>query len=196
MGLKTYKPTTPSLRQMVTADFAEVTRSTPEKSLTKGKKSTGGRNNQGRITTRFRGGGVKRKLRQIDFKRNKTGIPAKVAEIEYDPSTGQKIAEFFRYEGVTYNSENPDEPSIRFWTPDGKLRTVKWTNKSGLHRDNDLPAWLVYAPKNVIEEESYYFNGEQWREGNKPSFIRRDPISGEVTFEQKLEEEALMTFEP
>ena len=92
MGLKTYKPTTPSLRNMVTADYSEVTRSTSEKSLTKGKKSTGGRNNQGRITTRFRGGGVKRNYRQIDFKRTKDGIPAKVAHIEYDPNRNSRIA--------------------------------------------------------------------------------------------------------
>ena len=92
MGLKSYKPTTPSLRNMVTSDYSEVTRSTSEKSLTKGKKSTGGRNNQGRITTRFRGGGVKRNYRQIDFKRNKDGIPAKVAHIEYDPNRNSRIA--------------------------------------------------------------------------------------------------------
>ena len=92
MGLKTYKPNTPSLRQMTTSDFAEVTRNRPEKSLTSGKKSTGGRNNQGRITTRFRGGGVKRRYRQIDFKRDKTDIPAVVAEIEYDPNRSARIA--------------------------------------------------------------------------------------------------------
>jgi len=92
MGLKTYRPTTPSRRNMVTTDFSEVTRSTPEKSLTKGKKSTGGRNNQGRITTRFRGGGVKRKFRTIDFKRSKDNIPAKVAHIEYDPNRSARIA--------------------------------------------------------------------------------------------------------
>lgn len=92
MGLKSYNPTSPGVRHMVTPDFSEITRSTPEKSLTRGKKSTGGRNNQGRITTRFRGGGVKRKYRIIDFKRDKAGIPAKVAEIEYDPNRTARIA--------------------------------------------------------------------------------------------------------
>ena len=92
MGLKTYKPNTPSLRQMSTPDFKELTRTTPEKSLTFGKRSTGGRNNQGRITTRFRGGGVKRRLRQIDFKRDKFDIPATVAHIEYDPNRSARIA--------------------------------------------------------------------------------------------------------
>ena len=92
MGLKTYKPNTPSLRHMSTPDFKELTRRTPEKSLTSGKKSTGGRNNQGRITTRFRGGGVKRRYRQIDFKRDKFDIPATVAHIEYDPNRSARIA--------------------------------------------------------------------------------------------------------
>ena len=92
MGLKTFKPTTPSLRHTVLQDFAELTRSHPEKSLTVGKHSTGGRNNTGRITCRFRGGGVKRSYRIIDFKRNKDGVPAKVAHIEYDPNRSARIA--------------------------------------------------------------------------------------------------------
>jgi large subunit ribosomal protein L2 len=77
---------------MTIPDFDELTRSTPEKSLVRGKKSTGGRNSSGRITTRFRGGGVKRKYRVIDFKRNKFDIPASVAEIEYDPNRSARIA--------------------------------------------------------------------------------------------------------
>lgn len=92
MGLKTYRPTTPSLRNMVSSDYSEVTRSTSEKSLTKGKSSTGGRNHSGHITTRFRGGGVKRNYRTIDFRRTKDGIPAKVAHIEYDPNRTSRIA--------------------------------------------------------------------------------------------------------
>jgi len=92
MALKSYKPTSPGIRQMTVPTFDELTRTTPEKSLTRGKKSTGGRNNQGRITTRFRGGGVKRRYRIIDFKRNKDGIPAKVAHIEYDPNRSARIA--------------------------------------------------------------------------------------------------------
>lgn len=92
MGIKKYNPTSPSRRQMTVSDFAELTRSTPEKGLTRGKSSSGGRNNAGRITTRFRGGGVKRRLRTIDFKRDKDGIPAKVAHIEYDPNRSARIA--------------------------------------------------------------------------------------------------------
>ncbi len=92
MAIKKYKPTTPSRRQMAVSDFAEITRSTPEKSLVVGKRSTGGRNNLGRITTRFRGGGVKRKLRKVDFLRDKDGVPAKVAHIEYDPNRSARLA--------------------------------------------------------------------------------------------------------
>ncbi len=92
MALKKYKPVTRSLRQMTVLDFAEITATKPEKSLTKGKKSTGGRNNNGRITTRFRGSGNKRKFRTIDFKRNKDGIPATVQSIEYDPNRSANIA--------------------------------------------------------------------------------------------------------
>ncbi|NLF92421.1 MAG: 50S ribosomal protein L2 [Oligosphaeraceae bacterium] len=92
MGIKKYKPTSPGRRQMSVSDFSDITRSTPEKSLTEGKRSTGGRNNLGRITCRFRGGGVKRSYRLIDFKRDKDGIPAKVAHIEYDPNRTARIA--------------------------------------------------------------------------------------------------------
>ena len=92
MALKHYKPTTASRRHMSVVDFAEITRSKPEKSLVRGRKSTGGRNNQGRMTVRFRGGGVKRSYRQIDFRRDKFDIPAKVASIEYDPHRSANIA--------------------------------------------------------------------------------------------------------
>ena len=93
MGTKAYKPTTPSRRGMVVSDFKELTRRTSEKSLTVGKRSTGGRNNLGRMTVRFRGGGVKRAYRIIDFRRSdKDGVPAKVAEIEYDPNRTCRIA--------------------------------------------------------------------------------------------------------
>lgn len=92
MAIKSYNPTTPGRRHMTISDFAEITADAPQKSLTKGKRSTGGRNNLGRITTRFRGGGHKRRLREIDFKREKDGIPAKVVSIEYDPNRTANIA--------------------------------------------------------------------------------------------------------
>ena len=99
MVLKKYKPRTPSLRKMTVSDFSDLTRSKPEKALTRGKKSTGARNNYGNITIRFRGGGHKRRYRYIDFKRNKFDIPAKVAEIEYDPNRNARIALLHYHDG-------------------------------------------------------------------------------------------------
>ena len=92
MGIKTYKPYTPSRRHMTGSDFSEITKTTPEKSLTVSLKKNAGRNNQGKITVRHRGGGSRRKYRIIDFKRNKDGIPATVASIEYDPNRTANIA--------------------------------------------------------------------------------------------------------
>jgi large subunit ribosomal protein L2 len=93
MGIRKYKPTTPGRRGSSVADFVEVTRSTPEKSLLAPKSKTGGRNNQGRITTRHIGGGHKQAYRLVDFKRyDKDGVPAKVAHIEYDPNRTARIA--------------------------------------------------------------------------------------------------------
>ena len=86
MAVKKFRPTTPSRRKMTMATFEEITTSTPEKSLLVSLNKTGGRNAQGKITVRHHGGGAKRKYRIIDFKRNKDGIPAKVATIEYDPT--------------------------------------------------------------------------------------------------------------
>ena len=93
MGIKTYNPYTPSRRNMTGSDFAEITKKTPEKSLVVSLKKNSGRNNQGKITVRHRGGGNRRKYRVIDFKRNsKDGIPAKVIGIEYDPNRTANIA--------------------------------------------------------------------------------------------------------
>ena len=93
MGIRKYKPTTPGRRGASVADFAEITRSKPEKSLLRPLHKTGGRNNTGRITTRHKGGGHKRQYRVIDFRRwDKDGVPAKVAHIEYDPNRTARIA--------------------------------------------------------------------------------------------------------
>ena len=92
MGIKTFNPYTPSRRHMTGLDFSEITKTTPEKSLTVSLKKTAGRNNQGKITVRHHGGGSRRKYRIIDFKRNKDGIPAKVVSIEYDPNRTANIA--------------------------------------------------------------------------------------------------------
>ncbi len=92
MAVKTYKPTTPSLRGTVASDFSDVTRDTPEKSLVTDLRKRGGRNARGKVTVRHRGGGAKRAYRLIDFKRDKFGIPARVATIEYDPNRSARIA--------------------------------------------------------------------------------------------------------
>ena len=92
MGVRSIKPTTPANRFSTRPDFAEITKSTPEKSLTTALRKTGGRNNKGRITVRHRGGGHRRRYRIIDFKRDKFDIPAKVASIEYDPNRSSRIA--------------------------------------------------------------------------------------------------------
>jgi large subunit ribosomal protein L2 len=92
MGIRSYKPTSPARRYYSVSDFKEITKTEPERSLTEHQTSTGGRNNHGRITSRFRGGGHKQRYRLIDFKRNKIGIPAKVASIEYDPNRTARIA--------------------------------------------------------------------------------------------------------
>ena len=92
MGIKSFKPYTPGRRHMTVSTFEEITTSTPEKSLLAPLKKHGGRNQQGRLTVRHQGGGHKRRYRIIDFKRNKDGIPAKVATIEYDPNRSARIA--------------------------------------------------------------------------------------------------------
>ncbi len=92
MGIKKYNPYTPSRRQMTGSDFSEITKKTPERSLIVSKKKNSGRNNQGKITVRHRGGGNRRKYRLIDFKRKKDGVPATVIGIEYDPNRTANIA--------------------------------------------------------------------------------------------------------
>ena len=92
MALKTYKPTSPGKRFMSCATFEEISKVAPEKSLLMPLKKKAGRNNRGVITVRHRGGGNRRKIRIIDFKRDKTDIPGKVASIEYDPNRGARIA--------------------------------------------------------------------------------------------------------
>lgn len=92
MAVKKYKPTSPGRRDMTSYTFDEITTSTPEKSLVVPNRKRGGRNNYGRITVRHRGGGSKRKIRLVDFKRDKHGIPARVASIEYDPNRTARLA--------------------------------------------------------------------------------------------------------
>jgi large subunit ribosomal protein L2 len=99
MGTRSFRPYTPGIRQASVPDFAEITKTEPEKSLTKFKHSPKGRNNRGVITSRRRGGGHKRLYRQVDFRRDKHNIPAKVAAIEYDPNRNARIALLFYQDG-------------------------------------------------------------------------------------------------
>jgi large subunit ribosomal protein L2 len=92
MGLKKFRPLTPTLRYKTVSDFSEITQSEPEKSLVRSLKRSGGRNNQGHITARHRGGGGRRRYRMVDFKRNKDGVPARVASVEYDPVRSARVA--------------------------------------------------------------------------------------------------------
>src|SRR6266487_4918956 len=92
MPVKTFSPLTPSTRYISYADFSDITKTTPEKSLVEIRKRTGGRNHYGRVTSRGIGGGHKQKLRLVDFKRNKHGIEATVSAIEYDPRRSARLA--------------------------------------------------------------------------------------------------------
>src|SRR4030042_1193438 len=99
MAIKVYRPTSPGRRGMTGATFDEITKTKPEKSLLLPLKRKGGRSNQGKITVRHRGGGAKQKLRIIDFKRDKLGVPGRVAAIEYDPNRSARIALIFYADG-------------------------------------------------------------------------------------------------
>src|SRR2546423_2852042 len=112
MPLKKYKPTSPGRRFATYADFEEVTRTEPEKSLVEGISKTGGRNSYGRVTSRHRGGGAKRRYRRIDFKRRKDGVPATVASIEYDPKRSCYIALLPYADGAKSYILSPQQISI------------------------------------------------------------------------------------
>ena len=99
MPVKSFKPTSPGVRYVTVSDFADITTDKPHKALTKSKKRKAGRNNQGRITCRHKGGGHKKKYRTIDFKREKDGVPARVATVEYDPNRSARIALLFYADG-------------------------------------------------------------------------------------------------
>lgn len=112
MGIRKLKPITPGQRRRSVSDFADITKSRPEKSLTASKKNFAGRNRTGRITMRQRGGGHKKKYRIIDYKRNKFGIPATVNAIEYDPNRSARIALLFYADGEKRYILAPDKLSV------------------------------------------------------------------------------------
>lgn len=112
MAVRKLKPTTPGQRFMSVSDFAEITKSKPEKALTKGKSASGGRNNSGKMTMRYMGGGHKRKYRFLDYKREKDGIPATVKAIEYDPNRTARIALLFYADGEKRYILAPDKLKV------------------------------------------------------------------------------------
>jgi large subunit ribosomal protein L2 len=112
MGIKSFKPTSAARRFYTVSDFKEITKSEPERSLIEKQTSTGGRNNNGRITSRFRGGGHKQRYRLVDFKRDKIGIPATVAAIEYDPNRTARIALLHYVDGEKRYILAPDGLSV------------------------------------------------------------------------------------
>ncbi|MBL8604501.1 MAG: 50S ribosomal protein L2 [Myxococcales bacterium] len=108
MAIKTFKPRTPSLRYMTVSSFKDIAKKKPERTLTEHQSSTGGRNAHGRITSRFRGGGHKQRYRIVDWKRNRIGIPANVAAVEYDPNRTARIALLHYVDGVKAYILAPD----------------------------------------------------------------------------------------
>ncbi|MCA9398460.1 MAG: 50S ribosomal protein L2 [Candidatus Omnitrophica bacterium] len=137
MGVKRFKPTTNGLRHAILSDFAEITKSTPEKSLLRPLKKTGGRNNKGRITCRYRGGGHKRMYRVIDFKRSRINDPAEVLAIEYDPNRTCRIALIQYADGEKAYILAPLEITIG-----GKINST-YDQNIGFQAGNCMPLSLI-----------------------------------------------------
>ena len=135
MALKTYRPTSPGRRGMSGYTFEEITKDKPEKALLLPLKKRGGRNNQGRITVRHRGKGAKRRLRIIDFKRDKIGVPGRVAAIEYDPNRSARIALIFYADGDKRYILAPLEMSV------GNI--IKSGSDAEIKAGNALPLKLI-----------------------------------------------------
>ena len=134
MAIKRFRPTTPTLRYKTVSSFEEITKSTPEKSLLTPIKRKGGRNNQGRVTIRHRGGGHKRMYRIIDFRRDKREIPARVAAIEYDPNRSARIALLFYADGEKRYILAPDKLSVNDTVMAGDTAEIKPGNSLPLKK--------------------------------------------------------------
>lgn len=140
MAIKKFKPTTPSRRYMTVSSFDEISKTEPEKSLLAPLKKSGGRNLYGRVTTRHRGGGHKRRYRIIDFKRDKDGVPAKVASIEYDPNRSARIALLKYADGEKRYILAPDKLAIGDLVESGEKADIKSGNALKLR---DIPVGTV-----------------------------------------------------
>ena len=128
MAIISFRPTSPGRRAMTVHSFEELTRTSPEKSLTRGKKKTGGRNNMGLQTSRHRGGGHKRSYRSIDFLRDKDGVPGKVASIEYDPNRSARIALIHYADGDKRYIIAPDGLTVGLVLESGAQADIKIGN--------------------------------------------------------------------
>jgi len=134
VGVKFFKPTSPGRRFMTGSDFAEVTRTSPEKSLLAPIKKSGGRNNNGRITSRHRGGGHKRRYRIIDFRRTRDGIPGRIASVEYDPNRSARIALLVYADGVKSYIVAPEGTQVGDAVTSGPDSDIKPGNTLPLSR--------------------------------------------------------------
>jgi large subunit ribosomal protein L2 len=153
MALKQYNPTSPGRRFMTSLTFEEITKDRPEKSLTEPKKRTGGRNSMGRTTIWFRGGGHKRRYRVVDFRRDKRGVPAKVAAIEYDPNRSARLALLHYADG---------EKRYILWPEGMKVgQTVLAADTADILPGNCLPLKLIPAGTMIHNIELRHGKGGQ-----------------------------------
>jgi large subunit ribosomal protein L2 len=153
MALKQYRPTSPGRRFMTSLTFEEITKDRPEKSLTEPKKRTGGRNGMGRTTIWFRGGGHKRRYRVVDFRRDKRGVPAKVAAIEYDPNRSARLALLHYADG---------EKRYILWPEGMKVgQTVLAADTADILPGNCLPLKLIPAGTMIHNVELRHGKGGQ-----------------------------------
>jgi len=164
MGIRAYKPTSPARRFYTVSDFAEITTDEPERKLLESKSRTGGRNHYGRITSRFRGGGHKQAYRLVDFKRAKIGVPAKVAEIEYDPNRTARIALLHYADGV----------KAYILAPDGLKQgdTVVSSRGADIKPGNSLPLGVIPAGTMV--------NNVEVRKGKGGQLVRSAGVAAQL----------------
>jgi len=153
MAVRTYKPTSAGRRSASVADFAEITRTTPERSLLEPAPKSGGRNNYGRTTSRFRGGGHKQRYRVVDFKRAKIGVPAVVAHIEYDPNRTARIALLHYADGEKAYILAPDGL--------GQGDTIVSSKNADIRPGNSLPLHAIPAGTTIHNIELRLGKGGQ-----------------------------------
>ena len=167
MPVRKHKPTSPARRFATWLDSSEVTKTRPEKSLIKGKTRSGGRNSHGRITSRHRGGGAKRRYRSIDFKRQKDGVPAKVAAIEYDPNRSANIALLHYRDGEKRYILAPQRLTVGMEVSSGQGAEIQVGNTLPLA---SIPTGTVIHNVELMPERG----GPAW-----PFSRRRDPARRE-----------------